>query len=237
MRINCKNKKVLLISDLHFPYAVDDWFEFLEHLHAKYNYDEIISMGDEVDFSGISFHEKDPSMMSPSKELEESIACMKKLEGLFPKISILESNHGSLVYRRQKFAGIPIEVIKPLTDIYGTPLFSWHEEIILETNKGDVYLRHGMSGQPFGLMKEIGMSAVQGHFHSLASINYHASVSGTKFNMFVGCLADQKKLAFAYSKSNMKKFINAVGDIDESGTPRIHLYSDFIPKIPESQNT
>jgi len=237
IRLDCKNKKALIISDLHFPYSVPDWFEFLEDLHKKNNYDLIISVGDEVDFSSISFHDKDPGMLNPSKELTDSIDCMKKLESLFPKIYFCESNHGSLIFRRQKFAGIPIEVIKPLDQIYGTPQFSWHDEIILETNKGDVYICHGKVSRPGGLSKEIGVSTFQGHFHSLFNIVYSTHLTGSRFDAYVGCLADQDKLAFAYAKNNSKKFINGVGDIDENGTPRLYLYSDFIPKIPESHSS
>jgi len=223
-RIDARGKRVLLISDLHFPWSVDYWYEFLEHIHKVRQYDIIISMGDEVDHAGISFHEKEDGMPSPSKELEMAIDCMGLLSHLFPKVYILTSNHGSLVFRKAKFHSIPYAMIKPLPELYGTPLYEWHDEILLETNSGPVYLSHGKSGAYGKMVKEMGVSCVQGHFHSKAEITYHQFVTGKKFSMFVGCLADEQKIAFNYSKNNIPKFINAVGEIDRQGQPHLIFY-------------
>jgi predicted MPP superfamily phosphohydrolase len=226
LRIDARGKRVLLISDLHFPWAINGWFEFLSWLHERRKYDLIISMGDEVDGHGISFHEDEQGMPTASKELEQAQDCMKLLSTLFPKVHVLESNHGSLIFRRAKFHKIPYAYLKPLPDLYGTPLYTWHEEIILDTLNGPVYLCHGRAA-PYGkLAKEERMSAVQGHFHSKAEITWHRSRSGQIFNMFVGCLADQEKLAFTYSRNQSGRFQNCVGELDRSGLPQLR----FVPK-------
>jgi hypothetical protein len=226
LHLDARGKRVLLISDLHHPWAIDGWFEFLSDLHTKRKYDIIISMGDEVDGHNLSFHENEDGMPSPSKELEMAQDCMSLMATLFPKMYILDSNHGSLIFRKAKFHGVPYAYIKPLSDLYGTPLYSWHNEILLHTNQGQVYLCHGRSAAYGRLAKEERTSAVQGHFHSKAEITWHRSSSGMIFNMFVGCLADQNKKAFNYAKLNLPKFINCVGELDRDGMPHLK----FVPR-------
>lgn len=225
LNLDARGKRVLLISDLHFPWAINGWFEFLSDLHAKRKYDLIISMGDEVDQHGLSFHENENGMPSPSKELEMATECMNLMSTLFPKMYILDSNHGSLIFRKAKFHGVPYAYLKPLPELYGTPLYSWHDEILLHTNRGQVYLCHGRTAAYGRLAKEERVNAVQGHFHSRAEITWHRSSSGMIFNMFVGCLADQNKPAFNYSKLNLPKFINCVGELDRDGMPHLKFVS------------
>ena len=233
IRLNVRGLKILVLSDLHFPWSVDDWFEFLQDLQAKHNYDLWVSVGDEVDGASISFHEKDPGLPSPSDELEMSIECMKKLESIAPgkRIFFCDSNHGSLVYRRQKYAGLPVQVIKPLCEIYDTPLFSWHEEIILETNSGLIYITHGKKAGYGAGAKEVGSSMIQGHYHSKSEITWHETIGGMRFNCFTGCLADRDKLAMRYAKANLPMFINSVVDLDADGIPSTRLYKRYVPKF------
>ncbi len=224
LRLDVRGKRVLLISDLHHPWAVDGWYEFLARLHRQRKYDIIISVGDEIDAAAMSFHEKEPGMPNATREMEMAQAEMQLMHTLFPKMYILDSNHGSLYYRRAKFAGIPNSVIKPMKELWGTPEYEWHEEILLITNSGPVYLCHGKTSAYGKMVKDLGCSAVQGHFHSKSEITYHATVRGVRFNMLVGCLADQKKLAFQYAKNHNAKFINSVGELDRNGVPNLIMY-------------
>lgn len=223
-KLDVRGKRVLLISDLHLPWAVNDWFEFLSDLHKKRKYDVIISIGDEVDHHGISFHEDEMGMPTASKELEMAQADMMLLGTLFPKIYFLNSNHGSLIFRKAKFNGIPYGFIKPLNELYGTPLYEWHDEIMLKTEMGWLYLCHGKSSGYGKLAINLGCHAAQGHFHSKAEITFHKTIMGIKYNMFLGCLADREKLAFTYAKSNIPDFINSVGELDRRGKPNLIFY-------------
>ena len=78
----------------------------------------ILNLGDEIDGAKISFHDKDPDLpFSPCEELEKSIERIAELQEIFPKMDLCESNHGSLIYRRQKWAGLPRQVIKSYKQI------------------------------------------------------------------------------------------------------------------------
>jgi len=224
-RIDCKGKTVLVIPDTHAPFEHPDAIKFLQAVKQKYlDEDSIIThLGDEIDSHCISFHDSDPDIgLSPSSELEKAIESMHLLQELFPNIKLCTSNHGSLFFRRQKSAGLPIHIIKSYQDILGTPLWEWFDEILLETKMGDIYLCHGKTSAPGKLMKEQGTyGAIQGHFHGRYQINWYASSIRERFDAFSGCLIDQKSLAFSYGKNHLPKPILGCMLITKMGYPKL----------------
>ena len=106
-------KSVLIISDTHIPYSVKELLPFLKELKKKYkNFDKVIHIGDEVDKHAMSFHDSDPDLPSAGDELKISLPMIKELEKLFPQMDLMDSNHGSLVYRRALKHGIPKAYIR-----------------------------------------------------------------------------------------------------------------------------
>lgn len=226
LRINARGKRVLIISDLHIPYSVRGYLRFLKELKRTFRPEIVINIGDEIDYHALSFHPSDQDLDSAGKELDRAIGEIQEgLHKLFPKMYLLESNHGSMTLRKAKHHGIPVRTLKPLPELYGTPKWSWHEEIILDTATGPVYLCHGKSGAPGGLVKEIGVSCIQGHFHSRLEFTWHSGINGDRYNMFVGCLVDASSLAMAYGKNHPKKPILGCGGIRENGQPEIFKFS------------
>ena len=61
---------ILCISDLHEPYSHVDSYYFLKAINNKYKFSRIVNIGDEVDYSALSFHDSDPDLPSATKELE-----------------------------------------------------------------------------------------------------------------------------------------------------------------------
>lgn len=219
-KINAVNKTVLLISDIHLPYAHPDYLKFLKAVKKKYSPQIIINTGDEVDNHAISFHDSDSSLFNADLELEKAIEGLQDLKALFPKMDLCESNHGSLVYRRLKTCGIPIRTLLPLQQLYNVTEWNWHEEILLKTKHPlDTYICHGKSSLYNKLAKEQGCNAIQGHFHGKFEITWAKSTTIERYNMFVGCLIDYKSRAFAYGKNHMPKPILGVGYIDKLGMP------------------
>ena len=219
--INAKGRSVLLISDLHIPYHHIDSVRFLAAIKEKLLSERsiILNVGDEVDKHDLSFHSSNRDLDSAGVELEKSKDYIKELERLFPTMYIAESNHGNLIYRRAKSEGIPLDYFKPLKEVYDVKKWSWHDAIIVNTKKGYVYVCHGKTGTYGKLCKEVGMSAVQGHYHGKFELTWHRSPLGDRFNMYVGCLIDYKSIAFEYGKNNLPKPILGVGFIDEDGHP------------------
>jgi hypothetical protein len=202
------NKRVLLISDLHMPYSHVDTIRFLTAIKHKLNPDRVISLGDEIDGASISFHDKDPDLpFSPSSELDKAIDHLQPLYKLFPKVDVLESNHGSLVYRKGKHHGIPRHVFKGYREILGAPKgWRWHLDLTIKLPGGNqCYFTHGKSSNGKKLGESLAMCTVQGHFHNSFEIQYHANPNGLYWSMIIGCLIDDRSLAFSYNKSTIKR--------------------------------
>ena len=209
------NKSVLIISDTHFPYQHPDTIAFLTAIKKKHKPDRVVHIGDEIDGHAISFHPSDPDLASPGDELALAIQRLQPLYRLFPKVDVVESNHGSLVYRKGKVHGIPRFVFKSYREVIQAPKgWRWHFDLTLKMSNGnDVYFCHGKSSQPGKLSQSMGMSTVQGHFHEQFSINYWANPNGLYFDMKVGCLIHDDSLAFSYNNTNLKRPLIGTGII------------------------
>lgn len=216
-----KYKSVLLISDQHHPFEHQDMIPFLKELNSRFRYDMVINMGDEIDGNAISFHEKDPDLYSPSDELEKAIEHLQPLYKLFPKMELLDSNHGSLVYRKTKFAGLPSRVLKTYREILEAPKgWDWSRDITINTDLGPVFLTHGKTSASGKLSKNMAMNSVQAHFHSKFQIDYWGSPVGLYWDMHVGCLVDDHSLAMAYNKTTLQRPVIGVGQII-NGKPQL----------------
>lgn len=220
-KLNVKGKAVLIIGDTHIPYEHPDYLKFCLAVNKKYKCTTHLHAGDETDGHAISFHPNDPSLLSPGKELDLAIERLVDWYNAFPNLVLLESNHGSLIYRRMKVHGIPATYIRPLKDVYGTPAWTWYHDILLTTNYGSIYGCHGKKSTYGGLAKEQGCSAFQGHYHGKLEVTWHSRVEHSRFNMFVGCGVNWKSLAFAYGKNNIPKPILGCGVIDKEGIPHV----------------
>ena len=203
-----KNSRVLVISDLHAPYYHQDTIPYLKAIKELFKPDRTILTGDEIDGHCISFHDTDPDLpFSPSSELEKSIEHLKPIYELFPKADILESNHGSLVYRRGKHGGLPRSVFKEYREILEAPRgWNWHSELIVELSDGrKCYFHHGKSTNGVQLALSEGMSVVQGHHHSLFEVRYLTTSAGIFWSVITGCMIDDKSMAFSYNKLQVKR--------------------------------
>lgn len=217
-----KNSRVLVISDQHLPYNHPDLVAFLKAIKAEYKPDRVINIGDEIDGHSYSFHEHSPDLLSPGAELQSSITRLKVLYKLFPNVDVMESNHGSLIYRKGSAAGIPLTAFKSYRDMLEAPAtWKWHMDLTLKLSNGaSCYFHHGKTGTPGKLSKNMGMNAVQGHHHSRFQITYWANPVGIFWDMHVGFLADSKSIAQAYAKNNVDRGIVGTGII-LNGYPRL----------------
>lgn len=237
LKLDARGKRVLFVSDTHVPYSVNGYLRFLARLKESFKPDIVIHGGDELDYHAISFHDSISELFSAGHELDRAIVELQDgLHKLFPKMYLLESNHGSLVYRKMTHHGVPIRVLKSLQELYEAPLWEWHDKILLYTNSGPVIAAHGMSGVAGAWMKMTGVSTVEFHFHTKFHITYFKTVTGARFSMHCGCLADRDSMAMAYAKSNMAEFINGTGGIKASGEPALFPYRDYPPPVPKDEN-
>jgi hypothetical protein len=194
---------------MHMPYCHSDLWKFLAAIKRKFNPDRVICLGDEVDYHALSFHDSDPDLDSAGPELEKAIRFLKPIYKLFPNVDVLESNHGSLVYRKALVAGIPRRALLNYRDTLEAPQgWRWHFDLRLKMSNGiDLYLHHGKSAKAAQMSVQEGCCTVEGHFHTKFHVTYWRNNSGLYWGMHCGYLADANSLAQAYAKSNMQKGI------------------------------
>ena len=215
------NKRILVISDLHIPYHREDSFEFLKEIKKEYKPDTIVNIGDEIDCHALSFHDHNPDLASAGHELVRAKDFIKELESIFPEMTLLDSNHSSLVYRRAIKSGIPRGYLKEYKEFLNVKKWNWVDNLTLTLpNKQRCFFTHGISADVTKVSQINSQSCVQGHFHSKFKIEYWANSDALFFAMQVGCLIQQTNMAFTYSKNFKTKFIMGCGMIVDS-TPRL----------------
>lgn len=212
-KIAGKFKSILFISDLHAPFMHPDTVEYLKALKDKIKPDFVALTGDEVDYQALSYHEHNPDLPSAKDELERAIEQLRDIYRLFPDAAVVDSNHGSLVYRKALSAGIPSQAIKGYREILKAPKgWNWYPDLCMQMVDGKwVYLHHGKSSNALKVSQAYGMSFVQGHYHNDFSLQYWGNPHGLYWAMTIGCLINDKELAFNYNKVNLKRPIIGTG--------------------------
>ena len=200
------NNRILCISDLHAPYQHRDAIKFLSAIKDKYNPDRVINIGDEVDNHAMSFHPSDQSLYSAGDELKKAREVIWEIEKLFPKVDVMESNHGSMAYRKAMISGIPKEMLRPYKKVLDVKYWNWHPDLVITLpNKQKCYFHHGKSANSLTFLKDTQMCCVQGHFHEKFNIHYHGTAEQLTWVIATGCLIDDHSMAFAYNNVNLKR--------------------------------
>lgn len=199
---------ILVIPDQHAPYQHADALAFLREVKRQFNPDLVVNLGDELDYHSLSFHDSDPNLDSASAELEKAKVFLSELHAEFPDMLVCHSNHGSMVYRRAKAHGIPVQMLRKYRDVifpaHGAPGWSWAFGWRVETPLGPVMFKH----QANGILADAAHNAcnlIVGHNHGNFSIEYSASSAHLYYGAYAGCLIDKDSIAFAYGKHSLKK--------------------------------
>ena len=223
-------KRIMVISDLHFPVEHPEALDFLEAMKDKYRPDLCVQIGDLVDLHNFSRYKKDPNFISPVDEIERGKAKLRELQILFPKLYIVWGNHDVRIKDRAKEAGIPDIALKDFVDLYDIFRPNWHFCYSLTLNDRDerrrVLFIHGKKSDPVKLALEEGYNIVQGHYHTKPLVDWAANSKRLIWGMNVGCLVNNNHICFDYAALNTRKFILGSGII-ENGTPKfIPMYLD-----------
>ena len=216
-------KSVLIISDTHIPYNVNELLPYLKLLKKKYNPDKIIHIGDEVDKHAMSFHDSDPDLPSAGDELRQSKKYIWELKKIFPKMILLHSNHSSLIYRRALKHGMPKAYLRSYNEFLEIDhQWKWVEDLNLKLSDGsECYFTHGMASDGIKLAMQYGKNVCQFHFHSKFNIQYFSNPDNLIWSLQCGCLTKQSNLNFLYSKNHRLRFVIGTGAII-NGQPRLY---------------
>jgi len=200
--INTKERRILVIGDIHAPFTLDGYLEFCKETYAKYNCNQVIFIGDIIDNHYSSFHATDPDGMGGGDELDIAIKVVKKWAKAFPKADVTIGNHDRIIMRKAFDSQIPSRWIKSYNDVLGTK-WNWVEQIVYD----NVQYVHGEGGTARTKSKNDMMSTVQGHIHTQAYCEWNVGKKFRIFGMQVGCGVDAKSYAAAYAKNFKKQAI------------------------------
>jgi len=216
------NQRILFISDMHKPYGHKDTLRFLTAVTKKYMPTRVISIGDEVDNHAMSFHDSDPDLPSAGDELKLAIKELKALYKLFPRMDVVDSNHGSMHYRKGLYHGIPRKYLREYNDILEAPGgWKWHMEMLLTLPDGNrLYVHHGLKKEVMKAVAARGVCVVQGHYHEDFYIGYLGTPLALLWGMTIGCLIDKDAMAFAYNRTNLNRPIIGTGIVVD-GHPKL----------------
>jgi hypothetical protein len=208
-----RNQRILLISDMHHPYSHPDTVDFLAALKQKYQPTRVICLGDEVDHHAMSFHDSDPDLPSAGDELQKAIQGLRPIYELFPEMDLVDSNHGSMVYRKGKHHGIPRKYLRSYGEVLEAPAgWVWHMDMLIPIPGGNqLYVHHGINKDVMKVVAQRGVCVVQGHYHTEFRIGYIGNPNHLLWGLQIGCLIDGESLAFAYDKNNLGRPIIGTG--------------------------
>lgn len=208
---NEHGNRVLVIGDIHEPCGREGYLEFCKAIEKKYKTNQTVFVGDIVDWQGISFHANNPEAPGVVDEYLLAHQCIQEWYRAFPNAVVTIGNHDKRVIQMAESVNIPARFIRDYKDIWDTPKWEWKFEHTID----DVYYFHGtgVSGEyPHKTTaKQMSMSVVMGHYHSIAGIEWMANPQKRWFGMSVGCGIDDAKYAFAYGIHQKKKSLVSCG--------------------------
>uniref|UniRef100_A0AAU6W013 Calcineurin-like phosphoesterase n=1 Tax=Pseudomonas phage Ulina01 TaxID=3138549 RepID=A0AAU6W013_9CAUD len=203
---------ILVIPDQHAPYHHPDTIDFLIEVAAHYRPTMVVNLGDETDGHAMSFHDSDPNLMSAGPELVEARKFIHELERVFPVQFVCHSNHGSLLYRKAKAHGIPVEYLRTYREVLfpeGSASrglgWSWNFKWEVLLPDGSICtFQHQASSNKLAIAAHTGGNLVVGHEHGKYQIEY-AQGRQRYWAMVSGCLIDPQHKAFSYGDNFANK--------------------------------
>ena len=200
--LRAKERRTIVIGDLHCPFEKQGYFEFCLDTYDKYNCNNVVFIGDLIDSHATSRHETDPNGMSAKTELEQAIADLEKWREAFPVATVIIGNHDRVVMRRAFSSSIPSMWIKSFNEVLGTS-WNWTERAEYD----GVQFVHGEGGTARTKAKNDLQSTVQGHIHTQAYVEHFCGNTSRIWAMQVGAGLDRDSYAAAYSKHYKKQAI------------------------------
>ena len=200
--LNTKERRILVIGDIHAPFELDGYLEFCQETYSKYLCNQVIYIGDIIDNHYTSYHETSSDAMGGLDELEYAIRAVKRWSDAFPVADVLIGNHDRLVMRKAQTSDIPSAWIKSYNEVLGTN-WNWTERIVYD----NVQFIHGEGGTASTKSKNDMMSTVQGHIHTQCYTMWSVGRNFKVFGMQVGCGVNGSSYAAAYAKNFKKQAI------------------------------
>jgi len=198
-----KERRILVIGDLHEPFCLDGYLQHCKDVYAKHNCNKVIFIGDVIDNHYSSYHEQDPDGMGGGDELDLAIRKLGRWYKAFPVADVCIGNHDRLIRRKAFSSGVPKRWIKGFSEVLKTPRWNFDTRFVYD---GVQYI-HGESGRAIKKAKDDMQSTVQGHRHTEMFTEFSIGAKLRVFGCAVGCGINTESYAMAYGKHFKKPAI------------------------------
>lgn len=217
MRIKKKYNKILILGDIHTPFADMELIRQAWQYNKSFNADLVICTGDMLDQKAFSKYPKSPEDDGPAVEWEKALDQCWEIESYFPNMIILGSNHDRRYMKKASEAGLPKLMIKTLKELIPIKGWHWHlgpEPLVLN---GNIACLHGdeLQGAPIVKATKLGMNVIQGHTHQ-ASLQYLQTFQKQLWAVDPGCMVDKQAAAFDYAASSLTKVFTGFGIVQDN---------------------
>lgn len=194
--------KVLLLSDIHFPYHDNEALTTALKYGQKENIDAIFINGDMIDFYQLSFHEKDPRVTSIADELEMARGFFDELKKAFPRALIyyITGNHE---HRLERYLRVKAPELLDVQEFRIDVLLKLGEKGIhylphgTKCYFGKLLVEHGDKMKGSGgvnparsLFAKLKRHAICGHFHRTSEATEKVYDSDVVVTYSTGCLCE-----------------------------------------------
>lgn len=216
-------RRILVLNDLHAPFIREGALEFSKSIRDKYQCNEFMCVGDEIDVHASSFHDSEVDAMNADDELSAAKEQLALWHNEFPGMKIAYGNHSLIYHRKMNMVNLPSRLQPNMADLLETPTWTWHHEIWVDDNTKIV---HGVGKRPHIMAKELGINVIAGHTHSQTYIrNEYLAKYGMVFAMQLGSFMDSNSYAARYARSHMPS-IPSIGVLiqnEQSWTPILEI--------------
>lgn len=217
-----KPYKVLVISDLHIPNHSERSLAVLEQYMADHTWDEVIYLGDFMDFDCISHHNKDNlrGVMGKTiwKDYDAAVEILDRHQKLCPKAKfvLIEGNHD---YRIERYIDANPQLQGMIEVELGLELIKRKVKWVRFWSKGDVYrvgkasFIHGTYTNQYHAKKHLDnydASIFYGHVHSVQSHTKIQRKGNPMIAQSLGCLCN---LDQGYMRGKPSNWVHAFGVI------------------------
>jgi hypothetical protein len=204
--IDIKDPRVLIIPDLHMPFMVPNFIDFLCRVRDKYKLTRVFGIGDAFDHHAVSFWDNAPGADDALNEYHKAVGQAGALVSEFPNILWTVGNHDDRHLKLGARAGIPDIYMRDINDIFEMPdTWIWHKSYILN---GTVLIEHGSSSgrnATFDRALVTSKNVIQGHTHSYGGVQYINDGFNVRWALNVGCGMDNDSYAALYAEHHKFK--------------------------------
>jgi len=195
-----KEKRILVIGDLHEPFCLDGYLDFCKKTFKEYNCNHVVFIGDVIDNHYSSYHETDADGMGGGDELELAISKIQKWYSAFPVADVTIGNHDRIIMRKAQTSSIPRKWVRDFKDVLEVPNWNFVDSVVYD----NVQYIHGEGGTARTKCRADMMSTVQGHLHTQCYTEWYVGQNFKVFGTQVGCGIDHDSYAMAYAKRGKK---------------------------------